>query len=405
MRSLFRTRRPLLLITLVAAGGFAALRTLAVPTTRAAAAQASQGVAIYDSDPNHLWNRLHQALRAMVGGGPASDPWELDPFVHRDDEYVYDGEAQKNALAVLGEFLAKDGHTLVKDPLKRALLQRDLRTFFDSLSVRRLIAVQKGPRMELAVRLARIIARLRLTADEIKKLPDNYAEAVAVKAAWFLPTELRDPKGPWVLLDDAWHQPVALGHAQFFGGRSTFFVFMRLPGADGREQTLKFLDDLRKRVSPEPQFPSGTRLALMRQMQVIDEGGQLVTTDVTESLQLRGQGVFELKLNRRELFAGKPSLKLVGEDDLERDYLLFLGNNLGPGPSKVVKSCFHCHQGRGINSVLSYSRFRNFLRTPAATPDLIGGERKEVERSSWAWAASRYEWGLLQGLIQSGEKD
>jgi hypothetical protein len=110
-------------------------------------------------------------------------------------------------------------------------------------------------------------------------------------------------------------------------------------------------------------------------------------------------------LNRRELLAGKPNLKLVGEDDLERDYLLFLGNNLGPGPSKVMKSCFHCHQGGGINSVLSYSRFRNFLRTPAVTPDLIAGERKEVERSSWAWAASRYEWGLLQGLIQSGAKD
>jgi hypothetical protein len=290
MRSLFRTRRPLLLVTLVAVGGFTSLRALAPPPTRAAAPPAPPGVAIYDPDPNHLWNRLHQALRAVVGGGPSSDPWELDPFVHREDEYVYDGKAQKNALAVLGEFLAKDGHTLVKDPLKRALLQRDLRTFFDSLTVRRLAAVQRGPRMELAVRLARTIARLRLTADEIKKLPDNYAEAVAVKAAWFLPRDLRDEKGPWVLLDDAWHQPVALGHAQFFGGRSTFFVFMQLPG--GREPTLKFLDDLRKQGATAS-LPSGTRFALMRQMQVIDEGGKLVTTNVTECLQLRGQGVFD----------------------------------------------------------------------------------------------------------------
>jgi hypothetical protein len=387
----------------IAPGSVAALRTLAPPPTRAADPPASSVVAIYDPDPNHLWNRLHQALRAMIAGAQMSDPWELDPFVRRYDEFVYDGEAQKNTLAVLGEFLAKDGHTLVKDPLKRALLQRDLRTFFESLSLPRRPAVKKDPRMELAVRLARAISRLSLTADEIKKLPDNYAEAVAVKAAWILPADLWDPKGPWVLLDDAWHDPVALGHAQFFGGRSTFFEFLQLP--DGREQTLKFLDNLRKRTSPEPQLPSGTRFALMRQMQLIDNGGKLVTTNITESLQLRGQGVFEFKLKRQELLTGKPSLKVVGEHDLERDYILFLGNNLASGPSKVMDSCFHCHQQGGTNALLSYRRFRNFLRTPAVTPDLIAGERKDVEGTSWRWAASRYEWGLLQGLIQSGEKD
>jgi hypothetical protein len=403
MRSLFRTRPPLLLFALVAASGFAALWTLASPPTRAADPPAPSVVAIYDPDPNHLWNRLHQALRAMISGAQASDPWELDPFVRRYDEFVYDGEAQKNALAVLGEFLAKDGHTLVNDPLKRALLQRDLRTFFDSLSARRLAAVQKAPRVELAVRLARTISRLSLTADEVKKLPDNYAEAVAARASQALPANLWDPKGPWVLLDDARHEPVALGHAQFFAGRSTFFEFLQLPG--GRERTQTFLDHLRKRVAPEPQLPDGTRFALMRQMQLIDDRGKLVTTNITESLQLRGQGVFEFKLKRQELLTGKPSLKVVGEHDLERDYLLFLGNNVAPGPNKVTESCVHCHQQGGTNALMSYRRFRNFLRTPAVTPDLIAGEREEVERSSWAWAASRYEWGLLQGLIQSGEKD
>jgi len=119
--------------------------------------------------------------------------------------------------------------------------------------------------------------------------------------------------------------PLAWTRFQFFGGRSTFFVFLGLP--EGQEQTPKFLDELRKRapnVEPPP-LPANTEVALVMQMQPIDDHGKPVTTNVTESLQLRGQGTFGLKLRRRALTAGKPGLKLVGEEDRERDYLLFMG--------------------------------------------------------------------------------
>jgi hypothetical protein len=400
-----RGRRPLLLLAVVAVSGITACWFFAPqPTPAVAGPSAPQGTAIYDPDPEHLWNRLHAALRALVKGADTSDPWELDPFLWRHDYYDFRGEAQKAALNVLDEFLAKNGHTLVKDPLKRALLQRDLWALFDSPGLPRW-AAKKDPQMELAARLARIIPRLSLTDEEIQNLPNNYAEAVAAKEAWFLPADLWKPDGPWVLLGDKALLPLALAHVQFLDGRSTFFVFLRMP--EGREQTLKFLDELRKQgiCGEPPPLPGGIQVALVRQMQLINDRGKPVTTNVTESLQLRGQGGFELKLSRRAFLAGEPSLKLIGEEDRERDYLLFMGNNVGQGPSKVLSSCFHCHQGGGINSVLSYGRFKPLHLIPTAKPTLIAAKREDVEMSSRLWKGNRYDWGLLQGMIRSSAGD
>jgi len=347
---------------------------------------------------------VHDAFRARIEGKEI-DPWELDPYLWRNQDYLAGEVVQKAALDVLDEFIARKGHTLIKDPLKRALLQRDLWALFDSLHVPRWAAQQKRPQVELATRVARIIPRLSLTAEEIKKLPNNYADAVVAKEAKFLPADLWEPKGRWVLLGDKTQLPLALGHVHFFGGRSTFFVFLRLP--DGREQTERYLLALRKLApgaAPDP-FPPGTAVALVRQMQLIDDRGKRVTTNVTESLRMR-EGPFEMKLNRRAFLAGKPSLKAIGVDDLERDDLLLMGNNVSPGPSKVLTSCPRCHDKvGGINSVFSALRFRPLPRTPAVRPELFAANREDVEMSSWAWTANRYEWGLLQGLIQNGPRD
>ena len=168
-------------------------------------------------------DRLYAACPALIKRAETIDPWELDPFLWRHDDYEFSGEAQKAALNVLDEFIAKNAHTLITDSLKRAFLQRDLWTLFDSPGLPRWPA-KKDPLMELAARVARIIPRLSLTAEEIKKLPNNYAEAVAAKEAWFLPADLWEPQGPWVLLGDKAQLPLALSHVEFFGGRSTFFV-------------------------------------------------------------------------------------------------------------------------------------------------------------------------------------
>jgi hypothetical protein len=82
-----------------------------------------------------------------------------------------------------------------------------------------------------------------------------------------------------------------------------------------------------------------------------------------------------------------------------------MGSNAGEGPSGIFGSCFHCHQGKGINSVLSYRRFKPLHLTPTARPWLIASKREEEEKWSRAWKGNRYEWGLLQGLIQNSAKN
>src|SRR5947209_7685993 len=105
MNARFRSRWPLLLIVLVAMSGIASRWFFGPqPTPAAAGPPAPKGTDIYDPDPEHLWNRLDVACRALIKGAEASDPWELDPFLRRDNEYEFRGEAQKAVLTVLDEF-------------------------------------------------------------------------------------------------------------------------------------------------------------------------------------------------------------------------------------------------------------------------------------------------------------
>src|SRR5205823_2578127 len=120
----------------------------------------------------------------------------------------------------------------------------------------------------------------------------------------FLPPDLFRRDGPWVELHDHL-TPIAPRHVHDFGARSAFRVFLRLPG--GRKATLGYLTKLRDfprtwvpdlsndrdrrtklKLNPDlPQFPVGTQAALVRQMLLIDKGGRLAATHVTESVQFR----------------------------------------------------------------------------------------------------------------------
>jgi hypothetical protein len=150
---------------------------------------------LYDPDPKHLWNRLHQALHirfrdgdgdrdAPVSADQKFDPNDLDPFFwDRHHPYMLSGPGHREALTLLDEFLDKKGEGLVKEPLKRALLQRDLWALFDwaadpdwpKRDEKKRFVKERG---ELQSRLGRVLRRLALSAAEIDQLPDNYAAAV-----------------------------------------------------------------------------------------------------------------------------------------------------------------------------------------------------------------------------------
>ena len=118
------------------------------------------------------------------------------------------------ALRVLDEFLRTHAETLIRDPLKRAMLQRDLWALFDWSVQQNSVPGRpeyKDEKRALQARLAEVMRRLALPQEQIKSLPDNYAQAMASGAfaaqydpiqpqRIFLPPDLFDPRGPWVCI-------------------------------------------------------------------------------------------------------------------------------------------------------------------------------------------------------------
>jgi hypothetical protein len=382
---------------LTALGFFAVWSCRPTPTLRAADPPPdAPRVTVYDPSPGHLWNRLHEALYVRLDGAGPDDPGELDPFLWQRSPYAEKGERYQRAAAVLDEFLAERGDRLIADPRKRALLQRDLWVLFDTVAPSRFLVAPDGRdgEIELASRVANILPRLALTAEQIKALPDNFAEAVAAGRFpdWFEAGRLWDADGPWVLLGSEERLPVARTHADLFGGRSAFFVFVRLP--EGRAQTRKFVAGLRS-GGPAPDLRAGgAYFALVRQMQLIDDHGRPTLTPVVETLQIRGLGAHEYKLSRQDFTAGRPSLIALGREDRERDYLAFLGRNAGRGRTRVLNTCGTCHAPDTLQSYV-----RNFPPAQSIRPTLTASNRDEEALRARIWKKDRYEWGLLQGLI------
>jgi len=332
-------------------------------------------VAIYDPSPSHLWNRLYAALliRQDRNGNRYGED-SLDPPLWRETEQLLAAPSHQRAVQVLDEFLRTRGETLVRDPVKRAMLQRDLWAVFD-WSVGQYSANERPQydkeKQELQVRLAEVLRRLALTPDEITSLPDTYAQAVASGAFGkefdsahpeepFLPPDLFDPHGPWVCIEPSPESDsgVARMHIDNFSGRSSFLVFVRLP--EGRKATFDYFQSLwnfpqpyvrgpsfaadQAPINPDlPSFPAGTQVALVRRATLIDNQGSLEASSITESVQIRvyraitmaeernfgngnmseilkkaGQSFYEIRLSRPLLFSSRHGgLRAEGRDETE----------------------------------------------------------------------------------------
>ena len=413
--------------------------TLMCATSQAA----DEPVAIYDPDPEHLWNRLYRSVAVRMEEGKAYGADISEPY--------HDGfDDTDRVIAALDEFLENKGEERASGDLRRALFLNDLWTAFD------LTAWREGTE-RVQQRLAGVIARLRMSSAAIAGLPDNYADAVeaGVFAAGFdpahperpfLPGDLFDPKGPWVPVGGE-HGVVAPTHVNLLSGRSAFLVFIRCPG--GRQATVAYLERLNLYPEPwqvkpapigesmpggertrwdslslnaaTPQFPEGTMVALVRQMLVIDDALRPVATRVTQKVQFRvykkidadagpyspsrfdaSQGVHEFVMRRLPLLSGTSGgLHVVAPD--EREYQLTNHGGEGRGQRArapiVLSTCRHCHSGEGILSVRSYAGFPGGSR--ALNPQLLpSGDVDSQRRATVDWKHQQFNWGLLVGLIR-----
>jgi hypothetical protein len=345
-----------------------------------------------------------------------------DPLLWGQTRYLMSGESHRKAIACLDNFLNSRAERAVQDPLKRAILQHDLWAVFDWVSTQSFDwngrrDWPKQDKQELETRLADVIRRLALTPEQIRALPDTYAEDVAAQRP-FLPPDLFRAGGPWVCLSAYSEQPVAAVH---FTGRSRFLVFLRLPG--GRDATLEYLRKLRALHEPPllpekaggppqmlnlalPQFPVGTQVALVRQAITIDSEGKLVPTALTEDVQLRmyhaitpgerymnyingpsshDQDFFEFQMSRPELFARR-SGGLVAVRPGETAYATFSTHGMDPfedhrfgdRPGIVLDRCRGCHSDSGIHSVQSRVQWMKPWQS-------AGGQVVEESRDPIAW--------------------
>ena len=453
------------LLTILIVLTFVAVQTVSpVPDSP----QSAPAVTLYDSNPGHVWNRLHEALfvrKDASGAIYGSD--SLDPLLWLNSTHLLAGPSHQRALQVLDEFLQTHAENLIRDPVKRAMLQHDLWAIFD-WSIEREPERPGKPeyereKRELQMRLAEVLRRLALTSKQIESLPDNYAQAVASgnfgKAydpahsdRAFLPPDLFDQRGSWLEIEGAGDpEPVAPQHLTAVSGRSRFLVFMRLPG--GRKATFDYLQSLwnfpqpwvvrpdapnQTETNPDlPSFPVGTEVALVRQMTLFDDHGNLVPAPITESVQIRvyrtstttmagaehasfldemiarsGQAFYEIRLNRAQLFANNAGgLRAVGPS--EREFFTFNAHgddqieSSGRWPPRqyppITKMCAQCHRGSGINSlntreVLLKPRFLQQDATWTYPP------RWWENDGTIYWKQQRYDWGLLNGYWTASDR-
>jgi hypothetical protein len=360
------------------------------------------GQTVYAADPQHLWNRLYETLFVRVG--PDGDTYGSDrfePLLWLGSKHLLAGPSQDRAVKVLAEFLDKQGEKRFDDPLKRALLQRDLWMLFSWLQGMHTYGGGSGIPPEklgesqnrLGRPLAAALRRLTLSPDQIKKLPDHYAEAVKASR---LPADLFAADGPWVCLGHS-DGPVAPEHLRKENtlANSAFLIFLQVPG--GRDAARKYL----KQATGD--LPAGAEVALVRRALLIAAPADVTPTNLIESIQLRAYGgerglsVSEFRLSRALLLAGKAGgLRAVGDN--ERDFKTgFGGHNGDPFEEPPVGQDFRVRQVdvkaecRGCHS---RDRFPG-LRAPRPLSEVSVTEAMET---AVKWKRDRPDWKALRKL-------
>jgi hypothetical protein len=395
-------------------------------------------------DPQDISNRLYRQVQVRTAkNGKEYGFDELDPLLWSQTKFLLIGPSHEQLLRLLDEFSRAPADQQPHDPVKNAILARELWAVFDwaaepSPSAREYSSKQERGRRELTSRLAQVIHRLALTQTEIATLPDNYQRAIQKKEFFteydpqhperpFLPPDLFDPRGPWVCVGLTGADRIAPSHELIFS-RSVFLVFMHL--SEGREAALEYL---RRLVEPQSsqKLPAGAEFALVRQMILPDVEGNLVLTPVTESVQIRHyretasdtppdnqhfsefvrrfQSVFELKLDRAALFTGEQS-GLHAVNSKEQGFLLFMSHGFDPFEDleplekypPVLSFCASCHSGLGIQSLLSFTQRWNPVAAQPLKLGLSETTPTAEEAKVIAWKQTQDNWKLLLRLWNAG---
>ena len=414
---------------------------------------------LFHPDPQNISNRLYRQLHVRTEAGGREYGFDaLDPLLWRETNYLLTGKSRVRTLDLADQVLRSNAERQIADPMKRAILQRDVWAVFDWADQPDL--PHQAERRKLMARLAQLVRRLALSPDELAHLPDTYALALqnhefpAIPSPVhhneaFLPPDLFDPSGPWVCLGAPNPDLAAPLHDLSFTARSVFLVFARLP--EGRAATLAYFKQLADTKlplfvqmqepgwphamevwSPQiPQFPLGTEFALVRKMVLPDREGHLHLTPVTESVQIRiytdipkvspmasrdvalaqrFQEPSEIVLSRVLLFSGHSS-GLRGVTATDDPFLIFPAmsqgvdafenKDMGEKAGSPFVACTSCHLGPGIQSMMSFSFRGNPNEGPVFSPRLAETTPRQESERVLEWAQTQKSWTDLLRLWAS----
>jgi hypothetical protein len=371
---------------------------------------------VYDPDPNHLWNRVFRQLyRRVAKDGKEYGMDELDPLLWFDTTYLLEGSSHQEAIHVLDDFINFNAETLIRDPLKRAMFQRDMWAVFDWLAFQS--ETYPSQREALATRLAKIIKRVALSKNEILSLPDNYTSAVESEIfpsdfqvdqpqAAFLPFDLFQRDSAWIPMGRE-GGPIAMSHIEGFPffGRSVFLVFVRSP--EGRNATFDFIDSLN--TDPRSVLTIGLDVALVRRMLLIDNQGNLILSPLIETIQIRHfnpeQIFHEFELSRVHLFDGSAGGLHLNEEL----FMLFFSHGdvfeFGDRPqlqATIPQICKACHFNNpplpnygNTQSIISFSR-SNFPLPNNERPVLMPASWENETELVIEWKHNHNTWQVLE---------
>jgi hypothetical protein len=407
--------------------GAAAICFLILPRLGCLADEPSSSRSLYHTDPKHLWNRLHEALLVrVVHDGRTYGQDRLEPLLWRESKHLLEERSNKNAIALLKEFLKNKGEKLSDDPLKRALLQRDLWLVFNwlegshdnfaepPLEAKTASAAQERLRRPLAA----VIGRLALNRKEMQALPDNYAAAVTSGQFAprfdpekpdqpYLPPDLFSANGPWVCVGrtDGITAPEHLAEPDRTENRftnSVFLVFLRLP--TGRAATVAYLKQLRS-VDAKPTLPEGTQFALVRRALLINTSHRVGPTALTESVQVRvdRQSFYEFRLSRSQLFAGSAGgLRALGSDETDfktgfgahsiDEFERFQSGSPLMKQWPIRRNCSICHDSR-------FPEFRSAMTEAGRKLSVSEMPESDVAAAAIKWKEKQPVWTILRRLL------
>jgi len=356
---------------------------------------------VYSADPRDPWNRLFHLLyarnvRAQVGSLQSSKaPWksitrleggDIPEFFFPPDAGYFLEEPRRSRLRSALEAEVSAPTLRGRTPEARVLFQQDLWNRFDALHA---LAAKDSRAMPLARLLARLMARVALTNDELSGVRSSFAEA-AREQSDFLDARLFEAGSGWSELISYFDTPGSDAgggttmHARRAGWRIVFRRFVRVPPEAGGESCLR--EYVASTHGPEAGrsgqkaegpcgangLPSGTAALLLETPLALSAEGELLPVPLVLAAQVRvvrPGGAFAVLHAPRLSLSASPSrltLERLGEGDLIPQGSSVVARFEGQPLVPVGQSCVLCHGPDGAR--LGTATLQLPLRTEVLAP-------------------------------------